>query len=83
MSDYKQVDMPTSIHTRISSTMRISSTWREYSNEHFSSRAWETFLWDGDHIKEEFDTMRNADDVVNLHFEILNRYKDGGTSNDN
>lgn len=81
MDDYKQGDMPTSIHTRINDTMRISSTWREYSNINFETRAWETFLWEGDRIKEEFDTLKNADSVVNLHLEILNKYKNGGASN--
>jgi hypothetical protein len=79
MPDYKQGEMPTSIHTRVNDTTRISSMWREYGNENFQSRAWETFLWEGDRIKEEFDTLRNADNVVDLHLEILNRYKNGGT----
>lgn len=82
LTDYKESNIPTSIHTRISDTVRISSMWREYGNENFQSRAWETFLWEGDRIKEEFDTLRNADKVVNLHLEILNRYR-GGVSSDN
>lgn len=72
---YKEMDMPTSIHTRINYTMRISSSWRSYGNENFFSRAWETFLWEGEKIIEEFDTLKNADKVVELHREIMKRYE--------
>lgn len=73
--DYRAGITPTGIHTRINETTRISSAWREYGNEHFTQRAWETFLWENERIIEEFDTLRNADNVVDLHLEILNRYK--------
>ena len=73
IEDYKQSETrtPTGIHTKINDTMRISSAWRKYGNENFTTRAWETFLWDGDKIIGEYDTLKNADDVVQLHFEIL------------
>lgn len=74
--EYKsQKSLPTGIHTRINDTVRISSGWRNYSNEHFSSNAWETFLWDGEKIIGDYDTLKNADDVIDLHQEILKTYK--------
>jgi hypothetical protein len=72
---YKDSDSPTDIHTRINDTLRISSAWRTYGNENFTSMAWETFLWEGERIIKEFDTLQNAENVVELHFEILSRYK--------
>lgn len=61
----------TGIHTRINDKIRISSAWRTYGNEYFSSQAWETFLWDGDRIIGEYNTLRDANDVINLHLEIV------------
>lgn len=69
--NYKSSETTTGIHTRISDTLRISSSWRKYGNENFSCMAWETFLWEGDQIIEEYDILRDADSVVNLHLEIL------------
>jgi hypothetical protein len=76
--EYKsQESLRTGIHTRISDTVRISSGWRNYSNENFSTNAWETFLWDGDKIIGEYDTLKNADAVIDLHQEILKTYEEG------
>lgn len=71
---YKKSDIQTGIHTRIDDRARISSAWRAYGNENFSTKAWETFLWVDDKIAGEYDTLRNADYVVDLHLEIKTDY---------
>jgi hypothetical protein len=74
---YKEQDsLPTGIHTRIDDRTRISSAWRTFANINFESRAWETFLWVDDKIAEQYDTLRNADMVVDLHLDIMNDYLD-------
>ncbi|MDD4188454.1 MAG: hypothetical protein PHX04_06875 [Bacilli bacterium] len=77
--DYKECakangHLSTGIHTRISSTQRISSIYRIYSNPHFEQWAWETFLWEEDKIAREYDTLWDVEDVVNLHCEIVSEY---------
>lgn len=72
---YKETEIPTGIHTRIDDRARISSAWRTYGNENFTSRAWETFLWVDEKIAEQYDTLRNAENVVDLHLEIMNEYR--------
>jgi hypothetical protein len=68
--------IPTGIHTRINDKLRISSAWRTFANEHFHTSAWETFLWDGDRIKDDsFPTLRDADSVVDLHYKIVDKYR--------
>jgi hypothetical protein len=79
MNYRNESSLSTGINTRINETVRISSIWRTYSNDNFSSQAWETFLWEGDKIAKEYDTLRSADSVVDLHLEILNNYKKGNT----
>lgn len=77
MSHYKeQPSIPTGIHTRINDTLRISSAWREFGNGHFNNSAWETFLWEGDNIKEEYYTFLNAESVIDLHMKIYRQYTD-------
>jgi len=72
MAVYKQQDsVTTGIHTRVSSTMRISSAWRTYENVNFRTQAWETLLWNGDRVIAEYDTLKDADDVIELHQRIL------------
>jgi hypothetical protein len=79
--DYKdyaretETNLPTGIHTRINNDLRISSCFRRFSNPHFESWAWETFLWNGDRIEEEYGTLTRADQVVDLHIKILTDYK--------
>lgn len=81
--DYKsQSSLPTSIHTRINDKLRISSIWRTFANENFESQSWETFLWDGDNIKETYNTLKNADNVVDLHFAILNECRNKNYTKD-
>ncbi|OMF38810.1 hypothetical protein BK133_00990 [Paenibacillus sp. FSL H8-0548] len=75
---YQDTDISTGIHTRINDTTRISSAWRTYSNENFKTRRWETFLWEDEKIKEEFDTLSTADAVVNLHLSIVERLRGEG-----
>jgi hypothetical protein len=67
--------MNTSIHTRINKNLRISSVYRMFSNAHFEEWGWETFLWDGDRIKEEYHILNSADNVVELHAEIYEAHK--------
>jgi len=64
----------TGIHTRISDRVRISSAFRHYGNDYFSSWGWETFVWDGDKIIEEHDVINDADAVVKLHTNILKEH---------
>lgn len=71
---YKERDIPTGIHTRINDRVRISSAWRTFGNENFTTRAWETLLWVDEHIAEQYDTLRNAENVIDLHLEITNDY---------
>lgn len=71
---YKERDMPTGISTRIDDRARISSAWRTFANSNFETRAWETFLWVDEKIAEQYDTLRNADQVVDLHLEIMTDY---------
>lgn len=78
--DYKQyarkIDMSlsTGIHTNINKDYRISSIYRKYSNPYFESWAWETFLWNGDRIEEQYDTLYTADQVVDLHTKIVSEF---------
>lgn len=79
--DYKEYarvnnHLDTGIHTRINSTKRISSIYRRYSNPHFEQWAWETFLWEGDRIAKEYNTLHDVESVVNLHCEIVNELKE-------
>jgi hypothetical protein len=67
--------LSTGIHTRINSELRISSCYRRFANPHFESWAWETFLWNGDRIEKEYDTLNSADQVVDLHSRIVREYK--------
>ncbi|MDQ0062358.1 hypothetical protein [Paenibacillus harenae] len=72
---YKESDINTGIHTRIDDRARISSAWRTYANADFETKAWETFLWVDEKIAVEYDTLRDAEQVVELHFEIMNKYR--------
>lgn len=64
-------NMSTGIHTRINQDKRISSIYRKYYNPHFEQWAWETFLWDGDKIIKEYDSLLSAEAVINLHCQIV------------
>jgi hypothetical protein len=68
-------DLPTGIHTRINSDLRISSIYRKFANPYFESWAWETFLWNGNKIENQYDTLTSAEQVIDLHTEILIIYK--------
>lgn len=63
----------TTIHTRISPTIRISSIYRHWGNENFSSDGWETFVWDGKEIKEQFDS-NDYDECMGLHKTLYEKY---------
>lgn len=77
MSYKTKPQITTTIVTRINETHRISSVYRRFANEHFEQSAWETILWNQDKYVEEFETFYSADSVVNLHQEIIQRFKDG------
>jgi hypothetical protein len=62
--------LPTGIHTRINDDLRISSAFRKFSNAYFESWTWETFLWNGEKIEEQYDTLQSADQVIDLHSKI-------------
>ncbi|MGM1044726.1 MAG: hypothetical protein ACQEXX_01130 [Bacillota bacterium] len=64
----------TSIHTRINDNKRISSCFRKFANAHFEKWGWETLLWDGDQIVEQYDVLSSADDVIDLHTGILDSH---------
>jgi hypothetical protein len=70
--------LTTGIHTQINEKYRISSCYRKFANEHFEIWAWETFLWKGDRIEEQYDTLSSADETVDLHTEILNDIRKRG-----
>lgn len=75
-SHAKETSFPlrTGIHTKISNNLRISSSYRRFANQHFESWAWETFLWEGERIIDEYDTLMSADQVIDLHTEILKKH---------
>ena len=62
--------IPAGIHTKIYGKLRISSIFRSWGNPYFHSYGWETFLWDGDKIIEEFGAISDAENVVDLHCRI-------------
>lgn len=66
--------LKTEILTRINDNKRISSCFRKFANSHFKKWGWETFLWDEDLIVEQYAVLSTADEVVNLHIEILNNH---------
>lgn len=68
--------MNTSIHTRINKNLRISSIYRKFSNAYFESWGWETFLWEGERIKEEYHVLNSANDVLDLHVEIYEAHEE-------
>ena len=69
-------NIPTTINTKINDKLRISSAYRRYGNSHFEIWAWETYLWEGEYIKEEYDTYHNSDEVLKLHARIFEKYID-------
>jgi hypothetical protein len=79
--DYKdyaretETNLPTGIHARINNDLRISSCYRRFTNPYFGTWTWETFLWNGDRIEKEYNTLDSADQVVDLHTKILTEYK--------
>jgi len=64
----------TSIHTRVNSTVRISSIWREYSNPYFQTWAWETIVWRGDKIAVQVDSMKSINEVMRIHKRLYDEY---------
>lgn len=81
--DYKEISKElnnynTGIITRLNDEYRISSIYRNYSNEYFSSWSWETFVWKGERVQQEYDTCLTADQVVTLHQKIYKHYIDTG-----
>jgi hypothetical protein len=70
-----ETNLPTGIHTRINNDLRISSIYRRFANPHFESWGWETYLWNGDRIENQYDVLHSADRVVDLHIEILKEYE--------
>jgi hypothetical protein len=62
--------MNTSINTLINKNLRVSSIYRRFGNMYFESWAWETFLWEGERIKEEYRPLDSANEVIVLHARI-------------
>jgi hypothetical protein len=65
------------VHTRLNKELRLSSVYRQYSNPHFCSYGWETFLWKNDSIAKEYDSLNDSDDVINLHLQVKIDYENG------
>jgi len=67
----------TSIHTRVNERYRISSIFREYNNDYFSSWAWETYVWerknDAEKIYYEADSLIEINSVMQLHEELYHK----------
>lgn len=70
----KEHALPTGIHTWINKDFRISSVYRRFGNEHFESYGWETILWNGEHIDNQYDVIESADLVIDLHAKILKSF---------
>ena len=64
----------TSIHTRITSKIRISSIRRRYDTWETSSWAWETFVWDGDKIIDQLDLTDDVAVVIDMHRKYCDEY---------
>ena len=81
MENYKEYakiindNLNTGINTRIADNYRVSSIYRKFSNGYFESWGWETFLWNGDKIEQQYRVLDSADDVVNLHSKINGYYR--------
>lgn len=67
----------TTIHTSVNSQYRISSIWREYSNDYFDDWAWETFVWKREGASEVIDyqpdTYTDVQSVFQLHKDLYNK----------
>ena len=66
-------NIPTTIHTRINSKLRISSIYRKYGNEYFEQWAWETYLWECNEAKKEYDSVNGINQVIEMHAIIFNK----------
>lgn len=78
--EYKKIiadnkSVPTTIHTRVTSKIRISSIYRKYDNDYFDSCAWETFVWDGEEIREHI-VLDCMDSVLEYHLQQYNKIMD-------
>jgi len=65
------------IHTRLNEDFRLSSIYREYSNQYFCEHGWETFLWKNNDIAKEYPSLDSADQVVDLHLQVKIDYENG------
>ncbi len=65
----------TNIYTKIDKDLSISSIYRRYENPYFEKWSWETLLFNDGELEEQYDCLDSADQVVNLHAEIINKYK--------
>ena len=65
------------IHTRLNDKFRISSIYRQYSNQYFCEHGWETFLWNEEKIAKEYPSLGTADQVIDLHLKIKIDYENG------
>ena len=68
----------TGIHTRISDMYRVSSAYRKFSNPYFETWGWETFIWNGDKIEQQYEVLSSASDVVLLHTKIVKHFWEQG-----
>ena len=68
---YKNI--PTIIHTRINSKLRISSIYRKYGNEHFEQWAWATNLWECNEVNKEYESVNGINQVIEMHAIIFNK----------
>lgn len=64
----------TSIHTRITSKVRISSIRRRYETLEGGSWGWETFVWDGDKIIDQLDLPDDVSIVFSAHRVYCDEY---------
>ena len=74
----KETESPslnTGIHTKIDSEYRISSIYRRFANAFFEQWGWETFLWCKENIEREYEVKYSADEVINLHTDILANFR--------
>ncbi|GGJ48885.1 hypothetical protein [Virgibacillus salexigens] len=73
MNGQTDVRMFTSVHTDLGNNKRISTIYRKYENENFTSWRWETIAWDGDKIID-MDETGNINQVLEKHIEFFEKY---------
>ena len=63
----------TTIKTKLSNEIVISSIYRRYENEHFRQMAWETMVFKGDKIIDQTSNL-DIQQTIDSHKEFYDKY---------